>query len=46
MANPNITHFKALDHIWKYLNNYPNLGTYYNYNNENKLELRGYTDAD
>jgi hypothetical protein len=46
MANPNITYFKALDRIWKYLNNYPNLGTYYNCNNENKLELRGYTDAD
>ena len=45
MANPNKTHFKALDRIWKYLNNYPNLGIYYNCNNNNILELRGYTDA-
>jgi len=46
MSNPNISHFKALDRIWKYLNNYPTLGTYYNCNNNNSLELRGYTDAD
>jgi ABC-type transport system involved in Fe-S cluster assembly fused permease/ATPase subunit len=45
MSNPNITHFKALDRIWKYLNKYPTLGTYYNCNISN-LELLGYTDAD
>ena len=46
MANPNKTHFRALNRIWKYLNNCPNLGAYYNCNNNNILELRGYTDAD
>jgi len=45
MSNPNITHFKALDRIWKYLNKYPTLGTYYDCNNIT-LELLGYTDAD
>ena len=45
MANPDLTHFKALDRIWKYLNKYPNLGTYYNCN-KMSLELLGYTDAD
>jgi hypothetical protein len=44
MSNPNITHFESLDRIWKYLNNFPDLGTYYDCNNN--LELRGYTDAD
>lgn len=46
MANPNKTHFRALNRIWKYLNNCPNLGAYYNCNNNNILELRGYTDTD
>jgi Reverse transcriptase (RNA-dependent DNA polymerase)/gag-polypeptide of LTR copia-type/Integrase core domain/GAG-pre-integrase domain len=45
MSNPNYSHFKALDRIWKYLNKYPNYGTYYNCNID-KLELIGYTDAD
>lgn len=45
MANPNNMHYKALDRIWKYLNYYPNLGTYYNCNNS-MFELLGYTDAD
>jgi hypothetical protein len=45
MSNPNISHFKALDRLWKYLNNYPKLGTYYDCN-KNIFELLGYTDAD
>ena len=45
MSNPGPEHFKALDRIWKYLNNYPDLGTYYDYN-KNILEILGYTDAD
>ena len=47
MSNPNNTHFRALDRIWKYLNNYPTLGTNYNYNIPDSLfELLGYCDAD
>jgi hypothetical protein len=46
MSNPNNTHFRALDRIWKYLNKYPNLGLYYNCNNNTSLELLGYTDSD
>jgi hypothetical protein len=45
MSNPNATHFKALDRIWKYLGKYPTLGTNYDCN-ENILKLIGYTDAD
>jgi hypothetical protein len=45
MSNPNINYFKALDRIWKYLNNYPNLETYYNYNKD-IFELLGYINAD
>ena len=45
MSNPGLEHFKALDRIWKYLNNYPDLGTYYDCN-KNILEILGYTDAD
>ena len=44
MSNPDLTHFKALDRIWKYLNKYPNIGTYY-LCNKSFLELLGYTDA-
>jgi hypothetical protein len=43
MANPNTSHYKALDRIWKYLNYKPNLGLFYNCQN---LQLLGYTDAD
>ena len=45
MSNPDLNHFRALDRIWKYLNKYPNLGTYY-ICNKAFLELLGYTDAD
>ena len=45
MSNPDLTHFRALDRIWKYLNKYPNLGTYYIYN-KTFLELLDYIDAD
>ena len=45
MSNPGPEHFKALDRIWKYLNNYPDLGTYYECD-KNILEILGYTDAD
>ena len=45
MSNPDLTHFRALDRIWKYLNKYPNIGTYY-LCNKSFLELLGYTDAD
>ena len=29
MSNPDKSHFRALDRIWGYLNNKPNLGLYY-----------------
>ena len=45
MSNPDKTHFRALDRIWKYLNKYPNLGLYYNCNNNNNI-LKGYCDSD
>jgi hypothetical protein len=45
MLNPDKTHFKALDQIWKYLNKYPKLGLYYNCNNPINT-LKGYSDAD
>ena len=45
MSNLGPEHFKALDRIWKYLNNYPDLGTYYECD-KNILEILGYTDAD
>ena len=45
MSNPDLSHFRALDRIWKYLNKYPKLGTYY-ICNKTFLELLGYTDAD
>ena len=45
MSNPDITHFRALDRIWKYLNKYPTLGKNYNCN-DNIFKLIGYTDAD
>jgi len=45
MSNPDITHFRALDRIWKYLNKYPTLGKNYNCN-DNILKLIGYTNAD
>ena len=44
MSNPNLTHFKALNRIWKYLNKYPNIGTYY-LCNKTFLELLRYTNA-
>ena len=44
MSNPNKTHFKALDRIWKYLNKYPSLGLYYNCNNINNT-LKGYCNS-
>jgi hypothetical protein len=46
MSNPNKTHFRALDRIWKYLNKYPNLGLYYNCNNITSNILKGYCDSD
>ena len=45
MSNPNKLHFKALDRVWKYLNKYPDLGLYYNCNNNNNI-LKGYCDSD
>ena len=45
MSNLDLTHFRALDCIWKYLNKYPNIGTYYLYN-KSFLKLLGYTNAD
>ena len=44
MSNPNNLHFKALDRIQKYLNKYPSLGLYYNYNNINNI-LKGYCNS-
>ena len=44
MSNPNLTHFKALNRIWKYPNKYPNIGTYY-LCNKTFLELLRYTNA-
>ena len=45
MSNPDKSHFKALDQIWKYLNKYPKLGLYYNCNNPTNT-LKGYSDSD
>ena len=45
MSNPNKLHFKALDRVQKYLNKYPDLGLYYNCNNNNNI-LKGYCDSD
>jgi len=45
MSNLDMTYFKALNCIWKYLNKYLTLGINYNCN-ENILKLIGYTDAD
>ena len=45
MSNPNKTHFRAFDRIWKYLN-HKDIGIYYNCNNHNTLNLLGYSDAD
>ena len=45
MSNPNKTHFKALDRVWKYLLKFPKLGLYYDYNNNNNT-LKGYSDSD
>ena len=45
MSNPNQSHFRALDRIWKYLNHYPDLGLNYNCQIVNQNVL-GYTDSD
>ena len=45
MANPNQSHFRALDRIWKYLCQYPDFGLYYDCQTINESIL-GYTDAD
>lgn len=48
MSKPDNSHFKALDLIWKYLNNNQDLGLYYNCDfSENSLNniIRGYSDA-
>lgn len=45
MSNPNDTHFRALDRIWKYLNKYPDLGLNYDCNTITEMAV-GYTDAD
>ena len=44
MTNPDHTHFKALDRIWQYLNQYPDLGLTY-YCNQSLL-LKVYCDSD
>lgn len=43
MSNPNNTHFRALDRIWKYLNHYNTEGLFYDCNN---INLIGYSDSD
>lgn len=45
MSNPNESHFRALDRIWKYLNKYPELGLTYDCSVINR-NILGYTDAD
>lgn len=45
MANPNESHFRALDRIWKYLNKFPSIGLSYNCS-EIDSQILGYTDAD
>jgi hypothetical protein len=42
--NPNHTHFRALNRIWKYLNHNTNLGV--TYTATKSIKLIGYTDAD
>ena len=44
MTNPDHTHFKALDRIWQYLKQYPDLGLYYKCNES--LLLKVYCDSD
>ena len=46
MSNPNQTHFRALDRIQKYLNNYNRKGILYYKDSYNKLPLKGYTYSD
>lgn len=45
MSNPNDSHFRALDRIWKYLNKYPDIGLTYDCSLINN-NILGYTDAD
>lgn len=45
MANPNETHFRALDRIWKYLNKFPEIGLFYDCCKINN-KISGYSDAD
>ena len=44
MINPDKIHWKALERIWKYLNKYPNLGLFYNCNDD--IFVKIYTDSD
>ncbi|RKF60525.1 Retrovirus-related Pol polyprotein from transposon TNT 1-94 [Golovinomyces cichoracearum] len=45
MSNPNESHFRALERIWKYLKQYPDLGLTYDCRAIEQYIL-GYTDAD
>lgn len=44
MTNPDHTHFKALERIWQYLKQYPDLGLTYHCNES--LILKVFSDAD
>jgi len=45
-SNPGILHFQAVDHIFAYLNKYPEMGiTYTGINNKNLL-IKAYSDSD
>ena len=43
MANPGPTHFRLLDKVWKYLEQRPNLGLYYQ---SDSTTIEGYVDSD
>src|SRR5271157_5540695 len=44
MVNPDLSHFKALDRIWAYLNKYPDLGL--KYQCDAQVFLKVYSDSD
>ena len=47
MSNPNKSHFQALNHIWKYLNNLGPKGLIFSPNKiDQSPPLVGYSDAD
>ena len=46
MSNPSYEHQSALNKLWKYLGNCPNLVLHYQFDPGSKLKIVGYSDAD